>query len=227
MTAPARRPRRLAATGASLLVLAAACRPAAEPRASAHRPILAASPAPSASVEAGGAFASSTAASGTTANHGDHRDAAPAAPADPDAPLFDLAEEDPRAALLAAEKLPPAPNSVHLRGVLLQRWAARDFAAALAHADALPVGDAREEMFARLAFVLAGSLPAEAAAIVARDMSPGPARTEAAISVLHRWSRSDPAAAARWAALFPDGALRERAARELAGPAAAPSPTDD
>lgn len=148
-------------------------------------------------------------------------------PADPATPLFVLAEDDPRAALLAAEKLSSAPDSIHVRGVIFQRWAGRDFAAALAHADALPAGPAREEMFGRLALVLAESLPAEAAAIVARDMAPGPARTEAAMSVLHRWSLAEPAAAARWVAAFPAGPLRERAERELTGLAAATPSADD
>lgn len=140
------------------------------------------------------------------------------------AALAALAETDPRAALLAAERADLGAASFYIRGTLLQRWAEQDFAAALAHADLQPPGPAREEMFGRLALILARSLPREAAALVAHDMAPGEIRAEAAISVVHRWAREDPGSAAAWAAAFPPGPLRERALAEAADTARATAP---
>lgn len=131
--------------------------------------------------------------------------------------LDTLAETDPRAALLAASTQDLGPASTYVRGNLLQRWAERDFTAALAYADDFRPGPDREEMLGRLALLLAASLPAEAADIVAQDMAPGATRDEAAISVLHRWARADAASARTWAATFPPGRLRERALREVEG----------
>ena len=139
----------------------------------------------------------------------------PAAP-NPES-LVELSQTDPRAALLAAANHDLGPSATYLRGNFLQLWAQRDFTSALAYADELQPGVEREEMLGRLALLLAESLPADAADIVARDMAPGPVRDEAAISVLHRWARLDPAAAKAWASAFPFGPLRERALHEVAG----------
>lgn len=139
------------------------------------------------------------------------------------ASLAALAETDPRAALLAADTTDLGGAAPYIRGNLLQQWAARDFSAALAHADFQPPGAIREEMFGRLALVLAKSLPREAAAIVADDMAPGEIRAEAAISVLHHWLREDPSAAAGWAAAFPPGPLCDRALAEVVNASTAPA----
>lgn len=127
-------------------------------------------------------------------------------------------------ALLASENTgsAPGPATLHQRGNLLRQWAEENFTAALAYVDARPPGADREELFARLALVLAETLPAEAADLVAKDMAPGPARDEAALSVLHRWALAAPSSAARWAEAFPPGPLRDRALREVAGVASAP-----
>lgn len=131
--------------------------------------------------------------------------------------LVALAESDPRAALLAASDRDLGPAAAYVRGNFLQLWAERDFTAAHAYAESQAPGEAREELIARLALVMARWIPAEAAAIVAQDMRPGPAQTEAAVSVVHRWAGADSAAASAWVAAFPAGPLRERAEREIAG----------
>jgi hypothetical protein len=53
---------------------------------------------------------------------------------------------------------------------------------------------------------MAQSKPAEAATFVMQEITPGPARTEAAISVLHQWALRDSAGAIAWASNFTDEA---------------------
>lgn len=196
------------ATAAGFVLCLAACRPAAPSSDGAARPFLAGTTdAPS--VRASPSSAPPPSPAAATPAPSPVRSAAEK--------LVALSETDPRAALLASAGRNPGPSATYLRGNFLQLWAQRDFTAAFAYADNLPPGIEREEMLGRLALVLAESLPAEAADVVAADMAPGPTRDEAAISVVHRWALAEPAAAEGWASAFPAGPLRERALREVAG----------
>ncbi len=102
-------------------------------------------------------------------------------------------------------------------GNLVQAWATKDLSAAESWATAHGPSMQRDQAVARVGYVMADTKPTEAAAYVLREIPPGPAQTEAVISVLHRWAEHDQTGATAWVAGFPDEALRERAVGELAG----------
>ena len=147
--------------------------------------------------------------------------AALADPAERDATLSDVcqqvAETDPAAAVRMREPFVPdsVPN-VALEG-MMQQWAEKDLSAALAWTLARPQNGQREELIARLAFVEAQSNPAEAARLAVEQITPGPPQDEAVMSVLHQWALLDFAATSGWVGQFPEGPLRDRAVKELAG----------
>jgi hypothetical protein len=124
-----------------------------------------------------------------------------------------LAQSDPARAVAFAESFAP-PSSTLLENMVHQ-WADQDSAAAHAYALDKPAGEPRDRLLSRVAFVLSKENPADAAKLVAEHISPGPLQDEAAISVLYQWALRDTNAAASWAQLFPDGALRDRAITEL------------
>jgi hypothetical protein len=100
---------------------------------------------------------------------------------------------------------------------LAQRWAERDFSAARDWALSRPEGEERDHLVARLAFQQAQDSPLEAATLAAGEIREGETQTEAVMAVLHQWAKRDPAAAAEWVALFPEGRLRTRAIAEMEG----------
>jgi hypothetical protein len=100
---------------------------------------------------------------------------------------------------------------------LVQSWAGKDLAAARAWVSGRPPSVRRDQAAARVAYVMAQTKPADAATFVIGEISPGPAQTEAAMSVLHQWAKSDLAGATNWAERFPPGPLADRATTELAG----------
>lgn len=130
---------------------------------------------------------------------------------------FQVAQGNPRDAMVMAQQhgLSNGPGAVMEN--LVQQWGAKDFTGAVSWVRELPVGTARDEMLFRLAFVQSQSSPAEAAAMVAKEISPGPQQDEATISIVHQWGQRDLAAASAWVELFPPGDFRERAESELAG----------
>ena len=73
----------------------------------------------------------------------------------------------------------------------------------------------REDLVARVGYVWSLDDPASAACFVAGETPAGDAQVEAAISVLHQWSRSDPDSARAWGECFPLGELHERALYEV------------
>lgn len=133
-----------------------------------------------------------------------------------EAVCFQIAEDgDPARAVALADNL-------HLTGHgtlanLEQQWAQTDLPAAREWAIAKPAGDEKNELLERVGFVWSASQPSAAADFVVQEMTPGPAQTEAAISVLHQWALRDFDGAKAWVELFPDGEIRERAVNELAG----------
>ncbi len=100
---------------------------------------------------------------------------------------------------------------------LVQQLAAKNYGAALMFAREQPAGFVRERLIERIAFVQAQESPERAARLVMEEIAPGQRQSEAAMMVLHQWALKDPAAAAGWIELFLQGALKERAERELHG----------
>lgn len=138
---------------------------------------------------------------------------APARAITPPAP----SENDPRATFLYLKKQGSGRADTHLALSAFRQWAGENFTAAFDEAESQPPGRLREELFGALALVVAQASPAEAAAMVERDMVPSLVRTETTMSILHLWAHSDLERAAAWAATFPRGPDRERAIRELEG----------
>lgn len=100
---------------------------------------------------------------------------------------------------------------------LAQRWAEKDFPAALDWAFSRAAGEQRDQLIARMAFVQSLTSPIEAAMLVSEKIPSGEAQTEAAMTVLHQWASRDFAAAEKWVACFPESDLRDRAVAELEG----------
>ena len=95
-----------------------------------------------------------------------------------------------------------------------QQWAGQDMQAASAWALAKTPDEGRDRLLARVAYVQSQTNPEEAARMVSRQILPGIAQNEAAISVIHQWAQQDAAAARAWAESLPQG-LRERAINEV------------
>ena len=131
--------------------------------------------------------------------------------------LIAWSERDAGAAFLHAFGRRPTPSLLYQRDLLFQRWAAEDFEGAEDFTDRLPAGDARDVLLGLLAMDALRIDPGQAAAIAMGEMSPGESQTEAVMSIVHQWAIKDHAAAQTWVAGFPEGELRERAAREIAG----------
>ena len=105
----------------------------------------------------------------------------------------------------------------HVMANLTQNWAAKDLEAAKTWVTARPTSMQRDQAVERIAYVMAQSKPAEAAAFAVQEIPPGPAQTEAVIAVLHQWAEKDSAGATAWAAHFSDPTLRDRAINEFVG----------
>lgn len=111
----------------------------------------------------------------------------------------------------------PAAVTAERRVGLIQLLSDGDLRAAFEAADREAPGPMREEMFGRFSLRLAKSMPAEAAAIVEKDMAAGAERDEAAIAVIHQWALNDLVGAQAWAKTFTEGPLKTRAMKEIAG----------
>jgi len=159
---------------------------------------------------------------------------APARPAEPAAPLSSPDKAADRRLLLArhclalAERDPLGAMEMalanHLQDVdsglltgLIGQWATHDFDGAHEWIKTQETGDWRNDMLARLAYMRAQTDPLAAARLAVAEISPGPARDEAMISVLHQWALRDPEAARAWADTFQDDGLKTRALAEIQG----------
>ena len=127
-----------------------------------------------------------------------------------------VAEANPPQAIALREKYIPEGGSYQPIETLVQKWAYTNLLATVAWLDSRPPGEKRDSLIASIAPAYAEKMPLDAARFVTGKMSPGPAQTEAAISVLYQWAKQDPSAARAWAEAFPAGPLRERALHELA-----------
>ena len=128
-----------------------------------------------------------------------------------------VCEDDPAEAVRALQRHIAGDRPHGGLEALAERWARKDFTAARGWAFSQPEGDQRDRIIARLAFHQAQDSPREAATLVANEIPEGGTQTEAVMTVLHQWAMLDPAAAAEWAGLFPEGELRTRAVHELEG----------
>ena len=135
-----------------------------------------------------------------------------------------VATNDPAKALTAAWRLElgrfanEESENVALER-LANRWAQTDIISTLEWASTLPDDDElrRDRVVKGIVSAVADNTPNVAAKLVATDFSSDSSvQIEAAIEVLRRWAQQDYIAAMSWAALFPNGALRERALDELA-----------
>jgi hypothetical protein len=140
-------------------------------------------------------------------------------PAERDAILTEVclqvAESDPAEAVpMLSHGVPDEIPNGGLEAVM-ERWAEKDFPAALDWALSRAASEQRDLLIARVAYVKSQTSPLEAATLVVEKIPAGEAQIEAAISVLHQWASHDMAAAGQWAARFPEGDLRSRAFSEL------------
>lgn len=114
---------------------------------------------------------------------------------------FTVAETDPQRAVNLRES---AVGNVEPDGVLaalVQRWAERDFDAALGWVGARPRNAQHDKLLQRLAHVRAAAgAPAEAARMVEESFDEGAAKAEAAAIVARQWSQTEPGAANAWLA---------------------------
>jgi hypothetical protein len=132
-----------------------------------------------------------------------------------------LAESDPALAMRAAwhlqlGSLGGLSESTALEN-LASRWASADLKAALSWIDQQPIDDAgkRDRVVKGIASVWSQSAPADAARLVAEQMSPDFSQFDAAINLVGRWAAIDFSGAAAWVALFPEGPVQDRARKEL------------
>jgi len=131
--------------------------------------------------------------------------------------LLQLGQSDPAKAMALVGTY-GLDESGDLRANLAQSWAEKDWVAALTWVQANPAAVLQQDqIMARMAFVLAKTLPAEAANFVVAQIPPGPSQTEAAMSVLHQWGLQDMAGARAWLVQFPDGPLHQQGQQELDG----------
>jgi len=128
-----------------------------------------------------------------------------------------LAERDPRAAVILAINTLAYETQPGLLENLTAQWATHDLQASHDWVLQQEPGEWRDGLMERVAFIGSQSNPVAAARIVTQEMTPGQIQTETAISVLHQWALRDVNAAAAWAATFPEGPLRQRAMNDIEG----------
>jgi hypothetical protein len=128
---------------------------------------------------------------------------------------YQVAQSDPAQATQLAGRMELGDFGGPAVENLVQQWALKDPSSALNWALARDPGEGRDQMLSRVALVLAKTSPADAANMVVKEIPAGDAQSEAVISVLSQWGRSDPKGAQAWAELFPEGPLRDRAMNEL------------
>lgn len=121
---------------------------------------------------------------------------------------LEVSAQDPREAIRLAKE-----NALQsgLLDAVVGRWASSDFDAAAGWARALPEGDQRNLLMARLVQIRAVEEPAQAASLLSEWGLTANTEEEAAMAILHQWLLKDPEAARKWVEMFPDGALKQRA----------------
>jgi len=131
--------------------------------------------------------------------------------------FLQIAETDPAEAIRTRSRYVTDGKPNAGLEALTQRWAERDFPAALDWALSRDAGAQRDQLIARLAYVQSQTAPFDAATLAVENVPAGKAQTEAVMAVLHQWASRDLAAAEEWVESFPEGDLRTRAVTELNG----------
>lgn len=128
---------------------------------------------------------------------------------------LELAQSDPARAVLLLERqfMADVPDGI-LEGVL-QQWAEKSFADALAWSETLPPGARRDLVLQRLVFVRANQNPMDAARLAEEAFADSDKRTDALASIALNWGSRDPTSAREWARTL-EGHARERVDAELA-----------
>src|SRR5690606_31396319 len=125
-----------------------------------------------------------------------------------------LAEADPADAIRVAQLL-GMPQSAETFAALVQAWAQRDLLGALGWTLQRPQDVMRDQLLAHVAVVQADLQPAQAAQLVATQMTDGPVQDAAMLDVMQQWAAKDPEGAAAWTTRLRDDALRARVQEEL------------
>jgi hypothetical protein len=114
-----------------------------------------------------------------------------------------IAESDPAEAVRTHSRYAPDGKPNAGLEALTQRWAEKDFPAALDWALFLDTEAQREQLIARLAFIQSQTASLDAATLVVENVPEEKAQTEAVMAVLHQRALRDLAAAKKWARTFP------------------------
>jgi hypothetical protein len=129
--------------------------------------------------------------------------------------VYRIAETTPADAIAVAQRYGLDNGDGEVLASLAMQWAGRNLNSALDWATRQPAGNSRDQMITRIAFVQAENSPRDAAELIVKEIPPGAAQQEAAISVLHQWLLQDLQAARAWVDQFPDSPLKQRAEAEL------------
>jgi hypothetical protein len=128
-----------------------------------------------------------------------------------------LASSEPREALDLLERRGAEKRPDEARVGVVASWAAWDFAAAQAWAEAQPPGPARDDITQRLVFLRAQTDPLEATKLASAMLDDETARRDAYASIVRLWVTREPEAARAWAA-SEDAETRRRVDIELTVP---------
>lgn len=129
--------------------------------------------------------------------------------------LADLGSEmsvkDPRAALVLAQQMTPGKAQENLLQSVACNWVETDPNAALSWVAGVSDPALRDKLVAAAVQAYALVDPAQAATWLVSEVKSGQVIDDAAVNITESWAAKDPAAAANWAAQFPQGEARDSA----------------
>src|SRR5205085_990495 len=133
-------------------------------------------------------------------------------------PLLKIANEaigtDPRQALELARELPASDGRNEVIARAASEWAVHDPEQIAMWAENIPDQQLREEVISKVAMTWGETDPTKAAELAIAQLSDAKPKNDAVIGIVQRWVQTRPNDAAAWVATFPEGELRETAARE-------------
>ena len=128
---------------------------------------------------------------------------------------------EPLLALELSRSLPEAArDEIVVRGAM--EWAARDPDAAAEWARQIPGASLRARVIAGVAIVWSDRAPVSGASLAANELPAGRLQADSVVSIVQRWARQSPDAAAGWILGFPEGELRDAAMECLVPPVDCP-----
>lgn len=122
---------------------------------------------------------------------------------------------DPMSALEVAVKLPANSQCNDLIRRAAAEWAANDPSNAVAWAKQIPDVSLRAQVLASEATAWAGQEPRAAAVLAVTELPAGRLQDDTVMTIVERWARQQPQAAADWVAQFPAGPLRDTALQNI------------